>query len=158
MKLFYAFALLPLLLPLGGQSSHDAPTIQAPQVRPSLSETINAFSNLPMTEDTLCMAETIYSESRGEPLKGQVAVAWVIKNRGDNYCEIVRKKNQFARPINYSQGQAWEIAKTIAWLVDYGNLHDPTNGADHFHSGKEPYWGTLPVTVRINNHHFHRSD
>ena len=160
MKLYYILALLPLLLPRGGQSS-DATRIPAPEVHPSLSQQVEAFKFLSYSTDVLCMAEKIVLESRGEPLIGQVGVAWVIKNRGENYCEIVSKRKQFARlPGNYSfEGQAWETAKKIAWLVDKGFVADPTNGADHFHSKNEPYWGKkIPTTVRIKNHHFHRSD
>lgn len=33
--------------------------------------------------DVVTLARTLWGEARGEPIEGQVAVAWVIRNRAD---------------------------------------------------------------------------
>lgn len=49
----------------------------------------------------ICLAQTIYYEARGEPLKGQLAVAKVVLNRAKqskgkySICDIVYLPNQF---------------------------------------------------------------
>lgn len=48
-----------------------------------------------------CLSQSIYHESRGEPLNGQIMVANVIMNRvkhrefPDSICAVVHQKNQF---------------------------------------------------------------
>ena len=48
----------------------------------------------------LCLALTIYHESRGEPVSGQYAVAEVVVNRSQernlSICDVVYEKNQFS--------------------------------------------------------------
>src|ERR1035437_1636643 len=47
----------------------------------------------------ICVASVIYHEARGEPYKGQVAVASVALNRADknrtNVCAEINKQGQF---------------------------------------------------------------
>ncbi|QXN67603.1 hypothetical protein [Klebsiella phage vB_Kpn_3] len=49
-----------------------------------------------------CIAKNIYFESRGEGIKGMMAVAQVTKNRvnsgkfPDSYCKVVYQSNQFS--------------------------------------------------------------
>lgn len=48
-----------------------------------------------------CLARTIYHESRGEPLAGQMAVAWTALNRKKDanfpktICSVIKQPNQF---------------------------------------------------------------
>ena len=53
--------------------------------------------------DLNIMAKTIWGEARGEPYNGQVAVAWVIRNRaerggwfGNTIREVCLKDQQFS--------------------------------------------------------------
>jgi len=53
--------------------------------------------------ELITMAKTVWGEARGESVKGQIAVAWVIKNRADNprwwgktIEEVCLKKYQFS--------------------------------------------------------------
>ena len=92
-----------------------------------------------------CLAENIYHESRGESLKGQVAVAKVTLNRLDEgyantVCGVVKQGCQFAwtcHPgLSSPSGQLWYQAVAVA-LVALNNkeqVEDPTNGATHFHA------------------------
>ena len=44
-----------------------------------------------------CAADNIYWEARNQPVKGMIAVAWVVRNRvfdkrfPDNYCDVIKE-------------------------------------------------------------------
>ncbi|WP_419584734.1 cell wall hydrolase, partial [Thiolapillus sp.] len=76
--------------------------------------------------DIECLAQNIYHEARGEPVAGQVAVAYVVLNRvarqirGTDVCEVVWAPHQFSwtrHPTPIRDGQAWRQAWQIATLV-----------------------------------------
>lgn len=117
----------------------------------------------------MCVATAIYHESRGEPVAGQIAVAWVIKNRVDDggypttACGVVYQPSQFtdirkARP-NYRSPE-WKQAVEIAVLVWLGAINDPTHGAMYYYAHNKidkPRWAySLVQTVRVYNHTFYR--
>lgn len=63
-----------------------------------------------------CLAANLYFEARGEPLKGQLAVAKVTLNRvkskqyPDSICAVVFQKHQFS----WTKQQPWaEIQKAL---------------------------------------------
>lgn len=120
-------------------------------------------------------ARTIFGEARGESFSGQVAVAWVIKNRskrghrfgdgtirgtclapkqfscwneGDPNREIIR-----AATVD---NPAFLRALGIAALVMMEDLDDPTLGADHYHTVSiRPGWSeSMTVTALIGRHRF----
>ena len=49
-----------------------------------------------------CAADNIYWEARNQPIKGMIAVAWVVRNRvydnrfPDNYCDVIYEGPQRA--------------------------------------------------------------
>jgi spore germination cell wall hydrolase CwlJ-like protein len=43
--------------------------------------TVQVNYSAPLSEEERCLAENIYHEARGEPLRGRQAVAWVTMNR-----------------------------------------------------------------------------
>jgi hypothetical protein len=108
-----------------------------------------------------CLANAIYFEARGEPVRGQIAVAQVVMNRvfsgyyPDNVCGVVYQNahRRFACQFTFAcdgtrdrnpEPDAWVRAKEIArdtldgklWLDDVGK-------ATHYHA----YW-VRPVWVR----------
>jgi spore germination cell wall hydrolase CwlJ-like protein len=125
-----------------------------------------------------CLAENVYYESRGEPLKGQVAVAKVTLNRLDegyarSVCGVVYQQYspdsvcQFEWVCNRETlsrpgGSAWNRAVGVALAVirERGRIEDPTNGASHFHATYvewKPTWRRVQDSVRqIGNHVFYR--
>ena len=133
-----------------------------------------------MTLDILltCLALNIYHEARGEPVEGQIAVAYVTLNRAKenrkDVCSVVTKPYQFSwtitglKPVakgfkvketHYpKEHDAWELAKTLSLMVAYGKLSDPTKGATYFHSKEvKPYWAKHRQHVtQIGNHIFYR--
>lgn len=119
-----------------------------------------------------CLAENIYYESRGESLRGQVAVAKVTLNRLDegyakSVCGVVKQSGQFEWITNRSNlaspyGSAWlhAIGVAVAVLNEKQRIEDPTNGASHFHATYiewQPGWRRVQDSVRqIGNHVFYR--
>ncbi|MFY9989844.1 MAG: cell wall hydrolase [Rhodoplanes sp.] len=123
-----------------------------------------------------CLADAIYFESRGEPVRGQIAVAQVVVNRvfsgyyPTTVCGVVyqnahrRLACQFTFacdgiPDKITEPDAWERAKTIAretldgkyWLPDVGK-------ATHYHAyWVRPRWvRTMHKLDKIGVHTFYR--
>ena len=95
-----------------------------------------------------CTALAVYHESKGQPERGQSAVAHVIQNRVANpkfpntACGVVfqrwRGRAQFVF-INYGPqrlmpriSSAWKTAVRVSIAALHGNSGDPTNGAKFF--------------------------
>lgn len=125
-----------------------------------------------------CLTEAIYFEARGEPIRGQMAVAQVVINRLKNpaypssVCGVVyqnrnhRNACQFSfacdgiRDVVRDQG-AWQIATEIAnatldgrsiWLDEVGS-------ATHYHANYvRPNWApTMERMAQIGSHIFYRT-
>ncbi|MGE5503918.1 MAG: cell wall hydrolase [Actinomycetota bacterium] len=133
-----------------------------PQLRPPLKVSAAEFE---------CLALNVYFESRGQPLDGQAAVAFVTLNRvaspgfPDTICGVVRQKVnagcQFGwtcdgRAHRPSAGPDWTEARLVALRALAGGV-DPTEGALYFHHVNErPGWavGKYANRVRIGDHIF----
>lgn len=137
-------------------------------------ESVYASANTPdrislSTEDLHLLAKMIHAESRGEPLKGQIAVGAVILNRvkSDQFPDTVegvifqRTKSggyQFSPvqdgSINLEPDErAYEAAQAAL------DGEDPTNGALFFYNpdiATDKWIRTLPVSYSIGNHVFAR--
>lgn len=130
--------------------------------------------------DLRCLAENVYFEARGEPLRGQYAVAEVTLNRvasphfPDTICEVVhdirwdpRRKRRIAHfswvdlqlKLRLTpRGAAWQQAMTVATEV-YDGTHNPVvPDALFFHATTvDPYWAKTKKSVaKIGNHVFYR--
>jgi spore germination cell wall hydrolase CwlJ-like protein len=114
--------------------------------------------------DVVTLARTLWGEARGEPSEGQIAVAWVIRNRAT--------RARFAdRLLGHDGAVAWVClaprqfscwnesdpnrAKLlmlrddqcrgqvgVALSVLDGLVADPTHGADHYHTINPPAWAS----------------
>jgi spore germination cell wall hydrolase CwlJ-like protein len=130
-----------------------------------------------------CLAVTVYHESRGEPLVGQLAVATTVINRvhdsrwPSTICDTVKEGPTLAwdktKPIKhkcqfsyYCDGKsdrptdpvafnrAMKVAEE-AWH-SYGLSMDITEGSTFYHSvDVEPKWNYQYV-VQIGNHIFYK--
>jgi len=123
-----------------------------------------------------CLADAVYFEARGEPVRGQIAVAQVVMNRvfsgyyPDDVCGVVYQNAnrhlacQFTFacdgiPDRVTEPDAWERAKRIArntldgkyWLDDVGK-------ATHYHAyWVHPWWvREMRKLDRIGVHTFYR--
>lgn len=110
----------------------------------------------------LCLALTIYAEARGEPEKGQYAVAEVVMNRANErnltVCQVINEKGQFSWVPNWNgkipKGYAWDKSVTIAEATLNGKTTHYSNDATYFrHKGIK---GRVPSPTVIGNHIFYR--
>lgn len=112
-----------------------------------------------------CLVKNVYFESRGEPIKGQEAVALVTLNRvksakyPSSVCQVVYAKNQFswtakANP-KVKDVKAWKTAEDVVYRVLSGNSTLKSFKATHFHSiNVSPKWNKRH-TAKIGNHIFY---
>lgn len=126
----------------------------------------------------LCLALNVYHEARGEPLKGQFAVAQVTMNRANQdpsrVCEEVFRPHQFswANPLTTVSAkervrnadrfmprdkQAWETAKRVARKTLDGRAPNVVGNADHYHAESvRPRWAkSMQKVARIGGHTFY---
>jgi len=123
-----------------------------------------------------CLATAIYFEARGEPARGQVAVAEVILNRAhspnypDTICGVVyqnaKRRNacQFSfacdgKPDKIREKKAWALAERLAadvlagrqWIAEVAR-------ATHYHARYvSPYWApSMRRLARIGQHIFYQ--
>ncbi|CAF0979674.1 unnamed protein product [Rotaria magnacalcarata] len=127
-------------------------------------------------DDVDVLAHTVYGEALGESPEGQIAVAWVIRNRvakGRNYLgktikDVCLKPYQFScwnlgdanrqKLLNLQiDDKSYLKIRKIAEQVLNGALPDNTKGSIHYHANTiKPDWkkGKAPV-VTIGNHLFY---
>jgi N-acetylmuramoyl-L-alanine amidase len=124
------------------------------------------------------VARTLWGEARGEGMEGQIAVAWVIRNRvhdararswwGEGYIAVCRQPWQFScwnrndpnypfvsgiRPIPEEQ---LAQALSVADLVIEGRTADPTHGATHYHAlrmAQPPAWAARATRTLVRGGH-----
>jgi hypothetical protein len=126
--------------------------------------------------ESLCLAEAVYFESRGEPLEGQLAVAQVILNRvadkrfANSICGVVQERSpgpskacQFSFVCDAhsdvpAPSRDWKIAQAVAVVALDKNTLDVTGGALFFHASRvNPKWRhRLALTRSVGTHLFYR--
>lgn len=124
-----------------------------------------------------CLAEGIYFEARGEPVKGQAAVGQVILNRVRNptypstICGVVYQNKNWHNACQFSfacDGQKhrvtepghWRMAQQVAKAVTAGQIWLPEVGsATHYHATYvRPRWAsTMEKVKKIGLHVFYRT-
>ena len=122
-----------------------------------------------------CLAEALYFEARGETVKGQFAVAEVIRNRvkssrfPNSFCAVINegtgKKHrcQFSytcdgRPETISEPAAYARVAKVARATLDGKAPDITHGATFYHTtAVRPSWSRkFTNTARYGVHLFYR--
>ncbi len=116
--------------------------------------------------DLITLARTLWGEARGERREGQVAVAWVIRNRvenpgwwsrqqGDDILDdtveaVCRDPAQFAcwwdaqaPKVRTRSAESLAPFFEIARGVLDGATPDPTGGADHYHTIARPEYASI---------------
>lgn len=119
-----------------------------------------------------CLAKNMYYEARGEILKGIKAVGHVTMNRvkangfPNSVCGVVTQKIksqcQFSwvcmKSLPRIRQEIYDDIKQMAEEIYYGESHDPTKGATHFHSKHiNPGWSKHKRTANIGNHVFYKA-
>lgn len=127
-----------------------------------LSAAAIAEINTNSPKETQCLAMSIYYEAKGEPIKGQYAVADVVLNRvederfPDTICDVIYQKNQFHwKKAVPKPNLNWILAVSIANDVIKNDSHRGiTEGAVFFQrSSKIPVYAD-EKTTKIGNHNF----
>ncbi|CAF3012275.1 unnamed protein product [Rotaria socialis] len=119
--------------------------------------------------------KTIYAEARGEPIDGQIWVAWVIKNRvrlnkdywgGNSIKDVCLKPGQFEcwndrsdiqidEPAVYAQ-----VCEVVDPIYNANPGQDPTGGCDHYNcprkEGYPPWTENCQKVRKIGEHQFYR--
>lgn len=107
-----------------------------------------------------CLADNVYYEARGEPIKGQMLVARVTLNRAKeeysgDICKAVYAKGQFSwttqpksKPNNQTYATAAKAAYAALWY--YKPVY-------YFHNKNvKPYWAyNRTVIAKVGNHIFY---
>ncbi len=113
-------------------------------------------------EEMELLARAVYSEARGEPFNGQVAIAAVILNRvrhpffPDNINDVIFQPWQFSA---VHDGQFWLTPDQNAYLAVQAALQgwDPTKGAIYYYNpdtAKSEWVYYRSVIIEIGNHYF----
>ena len=153
------------------------PTEQSDAVEPA-ADTAELFATLRdavddhrddegLNAEERCMAVAVFYESKGEPLKGQMAVAHVILNRvgsarfPNSVCGVVTQRSQFSfvrggRLPTARAGGQWETAKAVARAAMADDWDSPVGRAMYFHAARvSPRWNRVQVAT-VGNHVFYR--
>lgn len=126
-----------------------------------------------------CLALNIYHEARDQPIKGQVAVAFVTFNRvlsnkyPDDVCDVVWQNKQFSwthdgKSDKPKETKAYEDIVELVHKIANGEYQDTTNQSTHYHATMylnkhdcgyiRPYWADsdkLNLEVVIGQHVFY---
>jgi hypothetical protein len=152
-----------------GEVNADDQRVKSPAERLALDDKSRAKSEK-------CLAEAIYFESRGEAVRGQMAVAQVVMNRvfsgkyPDTVCGVVYQNKyrhlacQFTfacdnNPDVIREPEMWERAKKIAKATLDGQIWLPEVGkSTHYHAyWVRPSWvAEMKKMYRFGVHTFYR--
>ncbi|MFL6806439.1 MAG: cell wall hydrolase [Xanthobacteraceae bacterium] len=179
-------AVLPAAAAIGrapdGEEAHDSETIAGKGVlggagqRPKSPAERLGLSGQAREKAEKCLANAVYFESRGEAVRGQIAVAQVVLNRSfsgyypNDVCGVVYQNARrhlacqftFACdgiPDVVTEQDAWDRATRIAKATLDGKVWLPEIGkATHYHAyWVHPWWvRTMRKLTRIGVHSFYR--
>lgn len=156
--------------PLEEAAAEETVTDAQPQAS-SLRELVGQIdTDENLSEQMQCLAGTVYFESRGEPLAGQLAVAQVVINRSESprfpasYCDVVYQRAQFSfvkngqMPRIREGSKAWKRAKAIARIAHQGMWESAAEDALYFHAKYvRPSWSRKKAhRATIKTHIFYR--
>lgn len=146
----------------------DPARAESPPAATSLAALVDQNSGAETaSEDDRCLATSVYFESKGEPLDGQLAVAQTILNRtnsgrfADSVCGVVRQPGQFSFLRGgdvpaVPHGDAWSRAVAIARIARAGLWKQVAPAALYFHARRvSPGWSRVRI-ASVGNHIFFR--
>ena len=125
-------------------------------------------TNITLTKEERCLAGTVFFESKGESLAGQLAVAKVVLARKESrrfpstICGVVYQRSQFSfirggrMPHINTSKKSWRNAVAIAQIALNDAWDSKVEGALFFHATRvRPGW-RLTRLGTIDNHIFYR--
>ena len=103
-----------------------------------------------------CAAIVVFSESRNQPIEGQIAVAEVVYQRGEP-CDVMNEPGQFhgvrdwpvPRDPEAIDPHAWRVALAAAWIAQERLWQTECAGSTHFyaHDKVSPEWAGEPCVI-----------
>ena len=133
MKIKTIIAAIPLILAVVAAQGNDKPNLKP--------------------NSTECLAAVIYKEARGESLKGRLAVAQVVINRGEP-CTVINQPGQFSwRKTDrlYWDNNSMYLASKImtrGWAIKGFK-------ATHFHNTTvNPNWSGYITTIGAHSFYY----
>ena len=126
-----------------------------------LSSTVSSVTK-PASGDVYLLAQCIYSESRGEPYKGQVAVGAVVLNRvkssafPNSISGVIYQKGAFSA-VDDGQINLTPNETAIKAAKDALNGWDPTGGCLFYYNPAKTsnrWIRSRPIVLRIGSHVF----
>jgi spore germination cell wall hydrolase CwlJ-like protein len=159
-----------------GESAAPKGEVTGPSQRPMSPAERLGLSGTSRAKAEKCLANAVYFESRGEPVRGQIAVAQVVMNRvftpfyPKTVCEVVYQNAhrhnscQFTFacdgiPDVVTEQDAWLRAKRIAADMLDGKLWMPEVAkSTHYHAyWVRPSWvGEMKRILKLGVHTFYR--
>lgn len=121
-----------------------------------------SVSTKPSSGDVYLLAQCIYSESRGEPYKGQVAVGAVVLNRvkssafPNSISGVIYQKGAFSA-VDDGQINLTPNDSALKAAKDAMNGWDPTGGCLYYYNPAKTtnrWIRSRPIVVRIGSHVF----
>ena len=148
------------------------------QVRRSSDWSLSKLASLPVPKSNKqmsCLAEALYFEARGEPIKGQLAVGEVVLNRVEDprypnsICKVVNQGTgrRFACQFTYTcdgkletvfERDAYAISLKISKILLTTHDRKLTEGSTHYHSNYvNPKWSkNFERITKYGRHIFYR--
>ena len=148
------------------------------QVRRPSDWSLSKLASLPVPKSNKqmsCLAEALYFEARGEPIKGQLAVGEVVLNRvedpryPDSICKVVNQGTgrRFACQFTYTcdgkletvfERDAYAISLKISKILLTTHDRRLTEGSTHYHSNYvNPKWSkNFERITKYGRHIFYR--
>ena len=148
------------------------------QVRRPSDWSLSKLASLPVPKSSKqmsCLAEALYFEARGEPIKGQLAVGEVVLNRvedpryPDSICKVVNQGTgrRFACQFTYTcdgkletvfERDAYAISLKISKILLTTHDRKLTKGSTHYHSNYvNPKWSkNFERITKYGRHIFYR--
>lgn len=157
---------IPVLFPTDEKNvnqKEEKPEVEPVAENPALAETKETKVCLEVTEEERdLLARAVYSEARGEPYQGQVAIAAVILNRvghenfPDEVDEVVFQPAAFTA---VQDGQFWLTPDETAYAAVQEALEgwDPSGGAVYYYNPATATSGWIysrEVVAAIGKHLF----
>jgi N-acetylmuramoyl-L-alanine amidase len=127
----------------------------------NLKSTVSAATK-PASGDVYLLAQCIYSESRGEPYKGQVAVGAVVLNRvkssafPNSISGVIYQRGAFSA-VDDGQINLTPNDSALKAAKDAMNGWDPTGGCLYYYNPAKTsnrWIRSRPIVLRIGNHVF----
>lgn len=127
----------------------------------NLTNTVSSAAK-PASGDVYLLAQCIYSESRGEPYKGQVAVGAIVLNRvksssfPNSISGVIFQRGAFSA-VDDGQINLTPNDSALKAAKDAMNGWDPTGGCLYYYNPAKTsnrWIRSRPIVLRIGNHVF----